>query len=277
MRAFTTFALRHQVLSYFVLAYSITYAIDAAAITTVGALFLFGTFGPLVSAVVLTRLESGWAGVRELFGRVRRWRIGIGWYAFVLLGAGAVYLVAMALTVALGGTVDLGKVDPWYTVPLLFLIVLFVGGPVGEEFGWRGYALPRLQERRSSLAAALILGFVWALWHLPNWWVPVTAQYENVRDNGNYAFFIGEFVAVIVALSIIFAFVYNGTRASMLAPLLLHTSFNTWDGWLSRAIDPAARPTFFVCQIILLWTVAILIVMANGAQRLSRRASVVPV
>ena len=277
MRAFTTFALRHQVLSYFVLAYSITYAIDAAAITTAGALFLFGTFGPLVSAVVLTRLESGWAGVRELLGRARRWRIGIGWYAFVLLGAGAVYLLAMALTVALGGTVDLGKVDPWYTVPLLFLIVLFVGGPVGEEFGWRGYALPRLQERRSSLAAALIIGFLWALWHLPNWWVPVTAQYENVRDNGNYAFFIGEFVAVIVALSIIFAFVYNGTRASMLAPLLLHASFNTWDGWLSRAIDPAARPTFFICQIILLWTVAVLIVMANGAQWLSRRAPVVPV
>ena len=72
MRAFTTFALRHQVLSYFVLAYSITYAIDAAAITTAGALFLFGTFGPLVSAVVLTRLESGWAG--KLLNRLKESR-----------------------------------------------------------------------------------------------------------------------------------------------------------------------------------------------------------
>jgi len=221
-------------------------------------------------------MESGWAGVRELLGRVRRWRIGIGWCVFALFGAGALYLSAMALTVAFGGTIDFSKLDPWYTVPFLFLVILPIGGPLGEEFGWRGYALPRLQEHRSTLAAALILGVVWALWHLPNWWIPMTAQYENVRDNGNYTFFIGEFVAVLVALSIIFAFVYNGTGASMLAPLLLHASFNTWDGWLSRAIDPAARPTFFVCQIVLLWTVAILIVIATGAGRLSRRAAPMP-
>ncbi len=276
MHARAAFALRHQVLSFFVLAYAITYAIDVIAILTVPFLFLLGTFGPLISAVVLTHRESGWAGVRELLGRVRRWRIGIGWYAFVLFGTAALYLSAMALTIVFGGIIDFGKLDPWFTVPVLFLIILPIGGPLGEEFGWRGYALPRLQERRSTLAAALILGVVWALWHLPNWWIPMTAQYENVRGNGNYPFFIGEFVAVLVALSIIFAFVYNGTGASMLAPLLLHTSFNTWDGWLSRAIDPSARPTFFVCQIVLLWTVAIIIVAATGARRLSRRAAVVP-
>jgi CAAX protease family protein len=276
MHALAAFALRHQVLSYFVLAYAITYAIDVIAILTIPMLFLLGTFGPLISAVVLTHMESGWAGVRELLGRVRRWRIGIKWYAFVLLGPGAVYVSAMALTIVLGGTVDVGKVDPWYTVPLLFLIVLVLGGPLGEEFGWRGYALPRLQERRSSLAAALILGVVWALWHLPNWWIPVTEQYHNVEGNGNYIFFVGEFVLVVIALSIIFAFVYNGTGGSMLAPLLLHAAFNTWSGWLSRTIDPAARPTFFVCQILLLWTVAILIVVATGAHRFSPRAAVVP-
>ena len=276
MHAFATFALRHQVLSYFVLAYAITYSIDVIAILTVPLLFLLGTFGPLISAVVLTRMESGWAGVRELLGRVRRWRIGIGWYAFVLFGAGALYLSAMALTVMLGGTIDFGNLDPWYTFPVLFLLILPIGGPLGEEFGWRGYALPRLQQSRGALAAALMLGVVWALWHLPNWWIPMTAQYENVRGNGNYTFFIGEFVAVVVALSIIYAFVYNGTGASMLAPLLLHASFNTWDGWLNRAIDPAARPTFFVCQIVLLWTVAIVIVAATGARRLSRRAAAVP-
>ena len=276
MHAFAAFALRHQVLSYFVLAYAITYAIDVIAILTVPMLFLLGTFGPLISAVVLTHMESGWAGVRELLGRVRRWRIGIGWYAFVLLGPGALYVSAIALTIALGGTIDLGKVDPWYTVPVLFLLILVVGGPLGEEFGWRGYALPRLQQRRSTLAAALILGLVWALWHLPSWWIPVTEQYHNVEGNGDYVFFIGEFVLVVVALSIMFAFLYNGTGGSMLAPLLLHTSFNTWSGWLSGPIGPAARPTFFVCQILLLWTVAILIVIATGAGRLSRRAAPMP-
>jgi len=271
VHALAAFALSHQVLSYFLLAYVITYAIDLIAIATVPPLFLLGTFGPLVSAAVLTRAESGWAGVRELLGRVRRWRIGIKWYAFVLLGPGAVYVSAMALTIVLGGTVDVGKVDPWYTVPLLFLLILVLGGPLGEEFGWRGYALPRLQERRSSLAAALILGVVWALWHLPNWWIPVTEQYHNVEGNGNYIFFVGEFVLVVIALSIIFAVVYNGTGGSMLAPLVLHASFNTWSGWLSRTIDPAARPTFFVSQILLLWAAAMIIVIATGPQLLGRR------
>jgi membrane protease YdiL (CAAX protease family) len=246
MHAFATFALRHQVLSYVVLAYAITYAIDMIAILTVPLLFLLGTFGPLISAVVLTRMESGWAGVRQLLGRVRRWRIGIGWYAFVLLGAGALYLSVMALTVMLGGAIDFGKLDPWYTVPVLFLLILPIGGPLGEEFRWRGYALPRLQQSRGALAAALMVGVVWALWHLPNWWIPMTAQYENVRGNGNYTFFIGEFVAFVVALSIIYAFVYNGTPACWRRCFSMPLSTLGTDGSPVRSIRRHVPPSWYV-------------------------------
>jgi len=254
---------RRPLLAFFVLAYAYTYLVDFIAIKTLFVLLLLGTFGPLISAIVITRIESGWAGVRALLQRARDWHVGIGWYAVVVFGFLGLYLAAIELTVILGGTVDFGKVDPWYTVPLLFLVILLVGGPLGEEFGWRGYALPRLSQRGGPLVAALVLGLPWALWHLPNWWVPHSAQFVNVQGNGNYTFFIGEFVVFIVGLSIVFAFVYFSTGASVLMALLLHASVNTWDGWLFRAIDPSARVTFFVCEDVLLWLLAGTIIIAT--------------
>jgi membrane protease YdiL (CAAX protease family) len=266
---------KHPLISFFVIAYAFTYAIDLLAATTFFVLIALATFGPLFAAVVVTRIESGWAGVRALLQRARDWRVGIGWYAVVVFGFLGLYLAAMELTVILGGKVDFGKIDPWYTVPLLFLVILLVGGPVGEEFGWRGFALPRLSQRGGPLMAALVLGLPWALWHLPNWWVPHSAQFVNVQGNGNYVFFIGEFVVFIVGLSIVFAFVYFSTGASVLMVLLLHASINTWDGWLFRALDPSARVTFFVCENVLLWVLVIAIIVVTRG-RLTRDRPAAP-
>lgn len=100
-----------------------------------------------------------------------------------------------------------------------FGLVLLLGGPLGEEFGWRGYALPVLQERYSWRVASLVLGMVWGAWHLPLFYRADTAQ-SHIP--------VGLFMASTVALSVLFAWLFNHTGGSVLPALVLHTAINAW-------------------------------------------------
>ena len=128
-------------------------------------LFLPGTFAPGIVALLLTARAEGRAGVRVLVSGVLEWRVGAHWYAFA-----AGYMAVAELTVAVvhrmiaGAWPAFGAV-PWY---LMFAAIPF-STPVqgGEELGWRGYALPRLSARIGVARASVLLGAIWALWHLP--------------------------------------------------------------------------------------------------------------
>ncbi|MGB5048999.1 MAG: type II CAAX endopeptidase family protein, partial [Caldilineaceae bacterium] len=139
-------------------------------------LFWLAGFAPTLSALALTAFQSGRAGLRGLLRL--RWRVKAIWYFISLLGTPLVMLAALVLQVALGG--DRPRyADPnhlvtslaqWPLVIVVFLYV-FVFTSLGEEIGWRGYALPRLQAHFSPFAASLILGLIWAFWHLPLFWM----------------------------------------------------------------------------------------------------------
>jgi membrane protease YdiL (CAAX protease family) len=107
---------------------------------------------------VLAGIEGGRAGLGELLAQGGRWRFGLGWYAIALFLGPLIALLALLIARALGGHA------PASAAPVQFLIPI---AAVGEEFGWRGYALPRLQRRMPPLAAALLIGIIWAAWHLP--------------------------------------------------------------------------------------------------------------
>lgn len=117
------------------------------------------TFLPALAAIVLSGTQGGWSGVRALLGRAGRWRFGAAWYVAALALTVVLDLAALALSTLLGSPV--GALGPLQLqLPLPF-------APLGEEFGWRGYALPRLQRRMAALPASLVLGVIWAGWHLP--------------------------------------------------------------------------------------------------------------
>ena len=262
---------RWPVVAFFALTYLISWSVSfvmialSLRIDSPGAgipIFLVGVVSaPTLSAIILTWISSGAAGVRALLGRARIWRVGPGWYLFVLLIYPAAMLLAMALSALAGRLVpDFSQLQPWLQVVPLFIVVLLVGGAVNEEFGWRGYALPRLQAKRNAFTASLIIGVLWGLWHLPNWWLPGTGQYVQVQGNANYGFFIVQFILGTTALSVLYTWVYNNTRGSLLMPLLFHASVGTASGWLSRAVNPAGAGgplLFFVLLEALLWVVAI--------------------
>ena len=122
--------------------------------------------GPLIAVLVVAGIANGWPGVRDLLGRMVRARIGLRWYA-VIFGLPVVMCAwAIAIMVAFGKTPALPATAAWRELPERFIfILLFIG--LGEEPGWRGLALPRLQKQHSPFIASLILAPVWALWHVP--------------------------------------------------------------------------------------------------------------
>jgi membrane protease YdiL (CAAX protease family) len=143
-----------------------------------------------------------------------------------------------------------------------FLISLVFGGPLGEEIGWRGYALPRLQKEWSPLASALILGIVWGLWHLPLFFITGTAQSFLA---------LAPFMLWVVSLSVLFTWAYNNTAGSLLIPVLLHAIVNFFAATL--AVLPAneadgARP--FLLYTLLVCLLAAAVVLLAGPQ-LSRK------
>src|SRR4051812_33191997 len=122
--------------------------------------------GPLVAALLVAGIAGGWPGMRELLGRIVRVRFGLQWYAVIFGMPIAFCAVALAIMAGLGHPVSLPAVAAWRELPDRFIFIfLFIG--LGEEPGWRGFALPRSQRRHTPFVASLILAPIWALWHLP--------------------------------------------------------------------------------------------------------------
>ena len=179
------------------------------------ALWVVGGFGPPIGALVAAR-RDGDDRARDLLRRLIRWRVGLGWYALIAFPlAVAVAAVAILGWPAAPDASLLGTVTA--TVPA-FVIMAVAGGGL-EELGWRGYAVPHLQARVGALPAAVGIGLVWAVWHLP-----LYAMVDTTQADGNFAWFTLQ----AVALSILLTFVYNGTGDSLLLPVLLHAAVNSF-------------------------------------------------
>ena len=123
--------------------------------------------GPMVAALIVAAICYGKAGVKELLGRYARWRIGWGPLTFALLFPAVVTLLAAAVNIAAGAARPMvAQLAAWpELIPKFIFVLLFVG--VGEETGWRGFALPELQKRLSPVVAIVVLGAIWAAWHIP--------------------------------------------------------------------------------------------------------------
>lgn len=170
--------------------------------------FLLAGVAPSLVALALAGVEGGRSGIGRLLGQAGRWRFGPGWYALALLLAPLIALVALALSALLGGPAPAVRLD--YLVPV---------AAVGEELGWRGYALPRLQGRIGPLPASLVIGVVWAAWHLPYFADPAVHPLP-------FALGFPLFAAVLVAESVLATWLYNSTGGSVLATMLFHESIH---------------------------------------------------
>jgi membrane protease YdiL (CAAX protease family) len=231
---------RHPLVFFFVIAYAGTWLVElpyvlseygAGVLPTKSPVLLWTSpvaifAGPFLSAFVMTGVTEGRAGVHRLLRRFVLWRVGFRWYLFVFVGIPAIMVLSVVVIPGvLGSFQGLATLAP---LPLLgiFLYALIPGGALGEEPGWRGFALPRLQSMHGPLLGTLILGPLWALWHLPLFWTPW---------NELSAFNVVVFVLATTCLAIMYTWVFNNTRGSVLMAILVHASFN---GFVTGILGP---------------------------------------
>jgi uncharacterized protein len=228
-------------------------------------LIFMSSFGPLASASVVARWQEGTTGVRTLLAQGLRWRVHPVWYLVAVFAPPALMLLADALWVLMGGVLSFPKPLTWLVVPLNFVLVLLIGGPLDEEFGWRGYALPRLQIQYGPFRASLILGTLWAIWHLPLFFLPGTA-------NSLLPFWL--FLLQCLALTLVFTWLYNSAAGSVLLTMLFHTSINTFAGVLHILPGPGQSLMPFILTTMLLWIFAVVVVLARrGSDGFSERST----
>ena len=252
---------RYPLITFFVLAYALAWWIwilYAFNITFLGPIF---ALGPFLAAIIVTMLTRGTVGLKALLSRMVRWRVGLSWYTAALLLPVAVYVVAVSLNIVLGARASTAEqFGSWYLIfPLFAYSLLFpLSGAFGEELGWRGYALPRVQARFWALSAALIIGVIQTAWHLP--------LFMSERSTPPVPLIAG-----YMGLGILATWVFNNTRGSVLMTMLLHASFNTNAGFFGEMFRGAdlVRMSWLLAAG---WCVAaIVVVIVAGPAHLSRK------
>ncbi|MFA8443966.1 CPBP family intramembrane glutamic endopeptidase [Yoonia sp.] len=199
--------------------------------------YITATWAPGLVGIGLVLFATGFSGLKRYFGRLFDFRQPLAWWAFVLLG---LPLVKMA-SAALNGTPLSGMLvfDPLGEVVMITAFMLFLG-PV-EEFGWRGVALPLMQRTMAPVWAGLIIGFVWAFWHIPAFFLDGTPH---------TAWSLTPFLIGVTSVGVVMAVVYNKTRGNLLFAVLIHWQLNI-------AFWPEAQPwenyLNLILAVVLVW------------------------
>ncbi len=188
--------------------------------------FAIKSFGPFLSALLLFRILEGKEGIKRFNRMNRPAKTAWSWYLIVLLAIPA--LIMIGILIQPGTTIGFKGLQPSLLIsyPLTFIAVFFGGGPLGEEPGWRGFALPRMQKQFGPLWGTLLLGVVWTCWHLPDF---LTSAQGGGPGTGFNAFLrnFPLFLVLVLSISIILTWIYNRTGGSVFMVLLAHASVNT--------------------------------------------------
>jgi membrane protease YdiL (CAAX protease family) len=263
--------IRHPLATFFFLAHSLSWLIELPVILAHlqngtrlrdGTLLLFlGSFGPSVAALILTAVSEGSTGVKALLERFSPRRAGLVWYAIALYGFPALGLLAITLG-GVSSARDVLSQLPFalVAVPVNALTSFLILGPLGEELGWRGYALPRLQAAYGALGASGVLGLLWAFWHAPLMLFP-----EWRGDLPVWAF-LTVYPLYTVPLTIIFTWAFNGSGGSVLIATVFHAGFNYTVFFFNQRFALGGYDTLQLLGVMsgLFWLVAIALIAFYG-------------
>jgi uncharacterized protein len=262
---------RRPLVSYFLIAFAFSWALLFSVLLSKDGLGLLpygvspalasaivpaSLFGPSLAALVVTAATEGWAGLGRWLRRIVRWRVGLRWYLFVLLGLPAVMVLGTLLRPGALASFDISALPSVLAYLGAFAFMVFLGGPLGEEPGWRGFALPRLQRLQGPLVGGLILGALWALWHLPGFLVP-----QKLPPSGTVMDFV-RFSLALIALAYVIQWVFNNTGGSVLMAILTHATWNTFYSAALVSVFPApAVVGSYLNLTIAGWVLALVIIV----------------
>lgn len=233
-----------------------------------------GVLSPGIAALFLTTWRRGTGGVRQLLGSLTKRRFGARWWAATLLGPPGLIGATYATYLALGGSVEqsltirmLGEAGLMAVVIIPVLVVVTVALALGEELGWRGYLLPLLQARFNALGASLVIGVIWFVWHVPLAYLPGEA---------NAALPLPLLAASIVALSVVYTWLFNNTSGSLLAVTLFHGGVNVWGSLVALHPSETGETSSAVAITGTEVLLAVILVVVFGAATLVRDGTELP-
>lgn len=239
----------HPLVTFFVLAYSFSWGNYILSSTWSNIPFLF-PYGSMLAALIVASITCGSDGRKDILMRCLRWRVGLKWFAAALFVPVAIELAVVTLNVLLGAPMPAeAQLGPWYSLFLLFPIAM-IDAPLGEEPGWRGYAMPRFPADRSPLENSLILGVLVAGWHLP-----------LALAGGAIAV---PYLIAAIASAVVTNWVYYNAHESALFAILYHTAANTAGLYLSPAFSGPDLVRMFWLLAAVNCIVATVVALAAG-------------
>jgi len=266
------FLQRHSLILGILLMFLLTWPIDLANAGVLNiqipfAVYILLGWGFIVASLIMTGLTLGRQSVINLLKRYLIWRVDWRWYLSAFFLIPVTSFIAIVLNAALTRTpIDFSTVLAYEIFGpsanlLLLAIPFFLFDTIanGEEMGWRGYVLPRLQVKYSALTASLILAISWAVWHIP--------KFITHWDTATFLWFTLD----VIAKAILMTWMYNNTKGSLLLVTLFHASFNT-TGLLLPVANNLTDTNMNMRVLISLLEILVagIIVWYAGAERLTR-------
>ena len=225
-------------------------------------LFLAASFsGPTVAAFVMTAVLEGKPGLKNFLRRYIQWRVGWRWYLLFLIGFPALYLIPA--TFWMGVAPWQALVQQWPTVFTVYLTAILIFPAIinwGEEAGWRGFAQTRMQTHYGALRTSLLVGFLHGIWHLPVFILVTGPAALGPFDLGNFL----QNTAMIMTLTIIWTWIFNGAQQSILIASLMHAALNATQAWIGTLLPNQPEQVNIAVTVIIVISALVVIVLTRG-------------
>ena len=277
-----TFINRYQIIIFFVLTFVLSWFPWYAGIAPE-----VMTMGPSIAAFIVVLILGGWRGFVDLLRPFGRWRASLGIWGLAIFVPGILYLIGLGVHLLMGGEAPpfIMIREELNLIPLYLVMVVLMpwNGPVGEEFGWRGFALPKLQNKYGPVVASLVIGTIWGIWHLPSFFAPQGVVGAIAAAIGMV--FIIPYTLGTIANSVFMTWVYNRSKASaLIAGIIWHAAINFWapvllsDSSLVAAREgthlPTIAPNLYLTVLAVQVVVAfVLIIVTKGKLGYSEQSS----
>ncbi|NVM44232.1 MAG: CPBP family intramembrane metalloprotease [Candidatus Lokiarchaeota archaeon] len=257
----SNFFKKNSLIIFFVLTYLITIIsvmiMYFGTVVSIDILFFYISFwSPTISAIIVAGIIGGWAEIKKLLSGFLKWRVGGFWYFagfFLMVGP----LVFTLFYLLLGGEAP-GNLGLTGGLIFITLINTIINGPLSEEAGWRGFALPNLESRFGSLISSIILGIIWACWHIPFYFI-----------EPRMPFYI--FIILVLVITILMTWGYNSTKGSLIITVIFHFSFNFNGAFITGILGLLPMTIFYIGGSVMIGIYVIIVIIFAGSSKLSRK------